>query len=72
MVMLITASSTNSYYASLGIRYQLLKRPRRAYPPPGADRRLGYPVLALLYILARRYSAAMADMRAEVSSLPLV
>lgn len=113
MVVLIGTSSTESYYASFGLKYQMLNVPAAHILFRGLTAIWGLPLLALVYILAlvivacqpqialllggldrlrfanhaaiaifvvlawvggeyAGYSAAMADMKADISSLPLV
>jgi hypothetical protein len=113
MVVLIGTSSTESYYASFGLKYQMLNVPAAHILFRGLTAIWGLPTLAFVYILALAivacqpqialllggldrlrfvnhaaiaifvvlawfggeyagYSAAMADMKADLSSLPLV
>ncbi len=113
LVVLIGTSSTESYYESFGLKYQLLNVPATHILFRGLTAIWALPVLAILYILALAivtsqsrialllggldrlrwanhgavaifvvlawaggeyagYSAAMADMKADASGLPLV
>jgi hypothetical protein len=113
MVVLIGTSSTESYYGSFGLKYQVLSIPAAHILFRGLTAVWGLPLLALLYILALAivasqsrlalllggldrlrwvnhtaiaifvvlawaggeyagHSAALTDMKADASSLPLI
>jgi hypothetical protein len=58
MVVLIGTSSTESYYGSFGLKYQLLSIPAAHILFRGLTAVWGFPLLALLYILALATAAS--------------